>query len=222
MNFLHKRHSNHSLHYQAEHSLERRLVFFAEGAPEAAPPTQDSKEAVPFNLAPSESAKKKAAGTWSTIQGVQKDEKKYHSSGGIVKDLKEELKKLGFNLPEDREFKDIDEVVDYLLEHADFSLQPLTLGDIHIGQDAARRFKDLDVEFVFDEANQHIDFKFPQEVQFFDLDGNKVGIMDETDATHFVDVSISYQPEADTFLVIVGKDDNTQVRRTLKYKVQGK
>lgn len=205
---------------ELEGFLEPRLVFFAEGAPEAAPAADDSKEAIAFNLAPSENAKKKAAGTWSTIAGVRKDENKYHSSGAIVTDLKEELTKLGFKIPEGKEFKTIDEVIDYVLEHADFSLQPLTLGDIHIGQDAARRFKDLGVEFVFDEASQHIDFKFPKTVQFFDLDGNKVGIMDETDATHFVDVSISYSPEEDNFLVIVGKDDDSQIRRTLKYKVK--
>ncbi len=202
--------------------LENRLVFLAEGAPEAAPASDDSAEAVAFNLTLSEDAKKRAAQTASTIVKVQKDENKYKSGKVIVKDLKEELKKLGFNIPDDIDFQNIDEVIDYVLEHTDFTLQPLTLGDIHIDQDAAKRFRDLKVEFVFDEASQHIDFKVPATVQFFDLDGNKVGIMDETDATHFVDVSISYNGEEDSFLVIVGKDDSTQVRRTLKYKVSKK
>ncbi|MBT6069405.1 hypothetical protein HOG48_06680 [Candidatus Peregrinibacteria bacterium] len=203
----------------AESNLESRLVYFAEGAPESAPPSQDGVEAVAFNLAPSEDAKKKSAQTWSTIVGVKKDEGNYHSSGAIVTDLKKNLKELGFEIPDDMEFKDIDEVVDYVLEHTDFTLQPLRLGDIHIDQDAAKRFRDLKVEFIFDEKTQHIDFKVPPTVQFFDLDGNKVGIMDETDATHFVDVSISYLSEEGSFLVVVGKDDSTQIRRTLKYKV---
>ena|GEM_PF-6574797 len=199
--------------------LESRLIKFAEGAPEAAPAADAGQEVVAFNLSPSETARKKGAQAAAVIVKVKKDEGTYNSSGAIVKDLKKELKEIGFHIPDDLQFNNIDEVIDYVLEHTDFSLQPLTLGDIHIGQDAARRFRDLGVEFVFDEAAQHLDFKVPATVQFFDLDGNKVGIMDETDATHFVDVSISYDPDPDTFLVIVGKDDDSQIRRTLKYKV---
>lgn len=205
-----------------EISVENRLIFFADTAPETAPPSGDSKEAVPFNLSVSEEARKKGAQAAAVIAQVKKDEHKYTTSGAIVQDLKKQLKDLGFKIPDNMEFKSIDEVVDYVLEHTDYSFQPLTLGDIHIGQDAARIFKNLGVEFIFDEGKQHMDFKFPPSVAFFDLDGNKVKIMDETDATHFVDVSISYNDEDDTILVIVGKDDNTQIRRTLKYKSERK
>lgn len=205
-----------------ESFVEHRLVYFADTAPETAPPASDGKEAVPFNLSVSEEARKKGAQAAAVIAQVKKDEHKYTTSGAIVQDLKKQLKELGFKIPDDMEFKNIDEVIDYVLEHTDYSFQPLTLGDIHIGQDAARIFKNLGVEFIFDEGKQHMDFKFPPSVAFFDLDGNKVKIMDETDATHFVDVSISYNDEDDTILVIVGKDDNTQIKRTLKYKSERK
>ena len=219
-------HKNLNLHANLEPNsnsfLEPRLVNFAEGLSEAAPAADTGDEVVAFNITPSEKARRKGAQAAAVIVKVKKDEGSYNSGGAIVKDLKKELKEVGFDIPEDIQFNNIDEVIDYVLEHTDFTLQPLTLGDIHIGQDAARKFRDLGVEFVFDEATQHIDFKFPPTVQFFDLDGNKVEIMDETDATHFVDVSISFDDETKNFLVIVGKDDDTQVRRTLKYKVSKK
>lgn len=202
--------------------VENRLVYFADSAPEAAPTAGDQKEAVPFNLSVSEEARKKGAQAAAMIAQVKKDEHKYTTSGAIVQDLKKQLKELGFKIPDDMEFANIDAVVDYVLEHTDYSFQPLTLGDIHIGQDAARIFKNLGVEFIFDEGKQHMDFKFPDSVAFLDLDGNRVKIMDETDATHFVDVSISYNDEDDTILVIVGKDDGAQIRRTLKYKSERK
>lgn len=205
-----------------ESELEARLIGFADGAPEAAPPSQDGKEAVPFNLSPSENARKKGAQAAAVIVQVKKDEHKYTTGGAIIVDLKAQLRALGFNIPDGMEFQSIDEVIDYVLAHTDYSFQPLTLGDIHIDQDAARMFKTLGVEFIFDEAKQRIDFKFPENVQFFDLDGNKVRIMDETDATHFVDVSISYNDEENTFLIIVGKDDDTQIKRTLRHKVISK
>lgn len=205
--------------YNSASVLEQRLVYLADGMPEAAPPAADGKEAVPLTLSVSEEARKKGAQAAAVIVQVKKDEGKYNSGGAIVTDLKAQLNALGFKIPDNMEFANIDEVIDYVLEHTDYSIQPLTLGDIHIGQDAARIFKNLGVEFIFDEAKRHIDFKFPTNVKFHDLDGNEVKIMDETDSTHFVDVSISYNDEDDSFLVIVGKDDNTQIRRTLKYKV---
>ena len=198
----------------------QKACFFADSAPEAAPAAGDQKETVQFNLSVSEEARKRGAQAAAVIAQVKKDEHKYMSGAAIVLDLKKQLTELGFKIPSDMEFKNIDEVVDYVLAHADYSLQPLTLGDIHIEQDAARIFKNHGVEFIFDEVKRHIDFKFPDGVEFFDLDGNRVKIMDETDATHFVDVSISYDDENDTFVVIVGKDDSTQIRRTLKYKMR--
>ncbi len=194
--------------------------FFADTAPETTPAAGDQKEAVPFELGLSEAARKKAAAAAAVIAQVKKDERTYVSSKAIVQDLLKALRENGFNIPEGMEFNSIDEAVDYVLANTDYSFQPLKLGDVHIDAEAAKVLRDLKIEFLFDESTQHMDFKVPHGVDFFDLDGNKVTLLESTDATHWVDVSISYDEAAGTFLVLIGKDDGAQFRRTLKYKVK--
>lgn len=191
-------------------------VYFADGGAEVAPPAGDDKEAVPFNLAMSEAARKRAASTSSAIAQVKKDESAYITSNQVILDLIAELEKFGFTVPKDKDFKSIDEVVDYMLANTDMKFLPLTLGDIHIDADATKKLRDLKIEFIFDEKSQKIEFKVPPSVKFFDAKGRAVQFMTESDATHFVDIAITFDEAANTFTILIGLDDGNQLTRFLK------